>query len=218
MAEASDFPSVREFKEHLINNLAHVIAGVHCGRLQHTCDLLGGLYNEVDMYLARTGHVRRELFPPFPQGALLSQVYRNRQGELPRGGLFTRQQAEVTDQQTCELNPCNEVDAWRVQNHPSEVLSVKIEDATSVDQRYTPVCSPISDASTESDDVYLPYVLSDPEDSQVLSDPEDLSQQIATDTPLNMAECNESYIAMLKNYADEWGFSLQKEFATDNIL
>ena len=74
------------------------------------------------------------------------------------------------------------------------------------------MCSPISVTSTESD-------LSNPEDSpQVLSDPEDLSQQIATDTPINMMECNDPYIAMLKNYADEWGFSLQKEFATDNIL
>ena len=96
MAEASDFSSVNEFKEHLINNLAHVIAGVHCKRLQNTCDLLGGLYNEVAMYLARTGHVRRELFAPSPQETLLmnqaenhtmlSQVYRNRQGGLPRGG------------------------------------------------------------------------------------------------------------------------------------
>ena len=200
MAEASDFSSVNEFKEHLINNLAHVIAGVHCKRLQNTCELLGGLYNEVGKYLSRTGHVRRELFATSP--------------DLPRGGLL--QQAEEPTQQTHQwlsgLNPCNEVYAW-----PSEVLSVKIEDATSIDQRYAPVCSPISVASAERDDVYLPYVLSDSEDShQVL--PEDLSQQIATDTPTNMMECNELYITMLKNYADEWGFSLQNEFAMDNIL
>ena len=192
MAEASDFSSVNEFKEHLINNLAHVIAGIHCESLWNTRALLGELYDEVNEYLSRTTHVRRELFTTPP--------------DLPRGGLFAGQQAEEPTQQTHQwlsgLNPCDEVYAW-----PSEVLSVKIEDTTSIDQRYAPVCSPISVASAKSNS----------EDShQVL--PEDLSQQIATDTPINMMECNDPYIAMLKNYADEWGFSLQKEFATDNIL
>ena len=198
MAEACDIvPSVKEFKERLINNLGHLIAGIHCERLQNTRTRLDGLYNEVDEYLARTGHVRRELFATSPK--------------LPKGGLFTGQQAEESDQQTRQwlsgLNSCisDEVDAGGPLNHPSEEV-------------YLPVYSPISDASTESADVYLSRVLSDSEDSnQILSDPEDLSQQIATDIPINMMEC--PYNAMLMNYANEWGFSLnQEDLAMDNIL
>ena len=192
--------SVKEFKERLINNLGHLIAGIHCEGLQNTRIRLDGLYNEVDEYLARTGHVRRELFATSPK--------------LPRGGLFTSQQAENhrecpgkhteepdPDQQIRQwlsgLNSCisDEVDAGGPLNHPSEEV-------------YLPVYSPISDASTESADT---YILSDPEDShQVLSDPEDLSQQIATDIPINMMECDNPYNAMLMNYANEWGFSLNQ--------
>ena len=196
MAEAYN-PSIKEFKEHLIYNLGHLIAGIHCESLRDTRARLDGLYNEVNKYMAKTSHVRRELFATPP--------------ELPKGGLFTGQQAEESDQQThenCGLIISNEVD----------LLPVKIE---SVDSPvYAPVYSPISDASTESAGVYLSHVLSDSEDStQILSDPEDLSQQIATDTPINMMECNNPYISMLKNLANEWGFSLnQEDLAMDNIL
>ena len=103
MAEACDIvPSVKEFKERLINNLGHLIAGIHCERLQNTRTRLDGLYNEVDEYLARTGHVRRELFATSP--------------ELPKGGLFTGQQAEnhgeCPGKHTEEPDPDQQIRQW----------------------------------------------------------------------------------------------------------
>ena len=67
-------PSVKKFKEGLITDLGHLIAGIPSEKLQNTRAHLYRLYLKVDEYLARTRCIRKELFQWSENPALYSPI------------------------------------------------------------------------------------------------------------------------------------------------